>query len=161
MASQNMSVEGSLKDAVSNAQESWGRGVVHIGAAGTWDEAYRRASDFVQSHYVGLEGSLLFCPTKAAEHQFRPTLKDAVSYFVGGDSDHPEDHGFALEPWVNVRFENAGIFSDSGLVLAMGNYFFKTQAGNEVKVEYTFAYEQNEGGKLGVRLHHSALPFSG
>jgi hypothetical protein len=154
-------VEDSLKEAVCAAQEAWGKGVVHIGAANTWAEAHSRASDFVQSHYVGLEGSLLFCPTKAAEHQFRPTLKDAVSYFVGGDSDHPEDRGFALEPWVNVRFENAGIFRDSGMVLAMGNYYFETQSGDQVKVEYTFAYELDEGERLGVRLHHSALPYSG
>ncbi|MEE3052096.1 MAG: hypothetical protein VYB34_00035, partial [Planctomycetota bacterium] len=81
------------------AQESWGEAVVAVGAAPTWKEAHELAVKLVEDHYLFEGGTLLFCPTKAADVQFRARLKDAVSYFVGRDSDHGEDKGFALEPW--------------------------------------------------------------
>ena len=41
---------------------------------------------------------------------------------------------------------------------AMGNYFFTDPDGNEVKVEYTFGYVQDEAGALRINLHHSSMP---
>ena len=38
-----------------------------------------------------------------------------------------------------VRFENTGFIEESRAI-AMGNYFFTTTDGVEVKVEYTFGY---------------------
>ncbi len=141
------------------AQQTWGDGVVHIGAASDWQTAHERATTFVKQMYM-TDGTLLFAPTKASQQQFRPTLKSAVSYFVGQDAAYPEDKGFALEPWVNVRFENAGIQIDAGGVgFAMGNYFFQTADGVETKVEYTFGYKRFKDG-LKIILHHSALPFN-
>tara|TARA_B100000530_G_scaffold165655_1_gene104253 strand:- start:82 stop:627 length:546 start_codon:yes stop_codon:yes gene_type:complete len=142
------------------AQESWGRGVVEIGAKATWEEAYEHAVSHVKSHYV-LDGSLLFGPTKAAKQQFRNTLKSAVSYFVGRDEDFAEDGGFALEPWVSVRFENTGCVSQGDVGIAMGNYFFEQQDGTELKVEYSFVYVRDAQGALKIQLHHSALPYGG
>ena len=90
------------------AQDSWGQAVVAVGAAGSWEDAHTLALKLAEEHYSIEDGSLLFCPTKAAEQQFRTELKDVVSYFVGGDAEHEEDKGFAREPWTSVRFENAG-----------------------------------------------------
>lgn len=142
-------------------QNSWGQALIHVGQADTWDEAYERALELVESHYLLTGEPLLFCPTKAAERQFRGTRKDAVSYFVGQDPDHPEDQGFALEPWHSVRFENAGLVCREGLAMVMGNYFFGRADGTEQKVEYSFVYVRNENGALRIQLHHSALPYPG
>lgn len=143
-----------------NAQRTWGDAVVNVGEATDHAEATRRAEALVNTLYV-TDGSLLFAPTKAAEIQFRPTVESAVSYFVGGNEQFPEDKGFALEPWTSVRFENTGIrFPGPDQALAMGNYFFGRADGAEVKVEFTFAYAKIDGA-VRITLHHSALPFSG
>ena len=51
-----------------------------------------------------------------------------------------EDGGFAIQPWTKVRFENTGFILEESRAIAMGNYFFTTTDGIEVKVEYTFGY---------------------
>ena len=144
---------------IEKAQESWGRAVVGVGAAASWEESHALAVQLVQEHYLTEGGTLLFCPTKAAAVQFRSSVKDAVSYFVGRDPDHAEDKGFALEPWTSVRFENAGIVARGDVGIAMGNYFFGQADGTELKVEYSFVYIRGADGGLRIQLHHSALPY--
>ncbi len=143
---------------VKSAQDAWAQAIVHIGEAATWEEARDRAEQTVKDLYV-LDDSLLFCPTKACDDQFRRDLDGAVSYFVGRNDKYPEDMGFALEPWAAVRFENTGVFCRADLALAMGNYFFTTRSGAELKVEFSFAYVSDGEGKLKIQLHHSALPY--
>ena len=145
---------------IQDAQDSWGRSVVHVGAAEDWNAAHARAVDLVEQHYR-LDGSLLFCPTKAAEIQFRNHIEAAVSYFVGNNPAFPEDQGFALQPWTSVRFENTGVAIRGETGMAMGNYFFGTADGAEVKVEFSFVYVRDAKGRLKIQLHHSAMPYSG
>jgi hypothetical protein len=72
----------------------------------------------------------------------------------------PEDHGFALQPWSAVRFENAGIIIDADSAVAMGNYFFTdANTGKEAKAEFTFGYVRGTDGKLLINVHHSAFPY--
>ena len=113
----------------------------------------------MESHYLLSGEPLLFCPTKAAERQFRGTRKDAVSYFVGHGL--PEDAGFALQSWKSIRFENAGIVCRDGVGISMGNYFFSRADGDELKVEYTFVHVRDSAGDVKIQLHHSALPYRG
>lgn len=149
---------GIERKAVEAAQAAWGAAVVYIGESADHAEAVSRAGEVFDTLYIG-DGSLLFCPTLAADEQFRPTRRDAVSYFVGGDDKHPEDNGFALAPYTAVRFENAGIVLRGDTAIAMGNYFFTRPDGSELKVEYTFAYVP-DGDGLRIQVHHSALPYS-
>jgi hypothetical protein len=142
------------------AQASWGRAVVNVGATASWDKASALATELVENHYQLEDGTLLFCPTKASEKPFRTTLKEVVSYFVGGDRDHGEDSGFALEPWSSIRFENHGVVSREDVGIAMGHYYFGRQDGSELKVEYSFVYVRDAQGILRIQLHHSALPYS-
>ena len=130
-----------------------------IGAAPTWDAAHALAVDTVTRLYRIEDGTLLFCPTKASDKQFRATLQDAVSYFVGRDSRHPEDQGFALEPWTSVRFENTGIVCRDDVAITMGNYYIGRADGSELKVEFSFVYVRESDDKLRIQLHHSALPY--
>lgn len=141
------------------AQKIWGDGIVEIGKAYSNKGDYEAlAAQHVDELYGYDEGTVLFKPTKAAAEQFRLTEPRAVSYFVGGVVE--EDHGFALQPWTKVRFENAGIIINSDSATAMGNYFF-TDAGTnkEVKVEYTFGYVRGDNGELLIDVHHSAFPY--
>lgn len=142
------------------AQRVWGEGVVRIGKIYKDDEDYvAEAEKHVEKMYAYGVGPVLFKPTKAAEVQFRNTPEGAVSYFVGGNDDYSEDHGFALQPWIKVEFEDVE-FVEGQQALAMGNYYFTTEAGERVKVEFSFGYVRDEQGNLRINLHHSSLPYT-
>ncbi|MCG8550163.1 MAG: hypothetical protein MI799_07165 [Desulfobacterales bacterium] len=146
---------------VSQAQQAWGEGIVVIGKIFTDGGDYVKAAEnHIDTLYDFQSGPVLFKPTKAAESQFRMTRESAVSYFVSGNDNFKEDHGFAIHPWTKVRFENAGTFITGNYAVAMGNYFFTETDGTEVKVEYTFGYVKDAEGQLNINLHHSSVPFS-
>ena len=148
------------KDLIHEAQKKWGEGIVKIGTLKNNDsECLQYTTSFLNEMY-DFDNVVLFKPTKASVEQFRPTFKMALSYFIGGhDSFCSEDDGFAMKPWVDVKFENSGYIIEDGRAIAMGNYFFKDSSNKEVKVEFTFGYKLNNG-KLVIDLHHSSLPFS-
>ncbi len=141
---------------VEKAQMAWGNGIVKIGKA---EDPREAAISHIDKFYAFGSSDVLFKPTLAAEDQFRGDEKEALSYFIGQDME--EDKGFALAPYTNVRWENEGIIVDGDSAMAMGNYFFTTTEGNEVKVEYTFGYMKDEDGNVKINLHHSSLPYSG
>lgn len=131
-----------------------------IGSASSWEESHALAVGLARTLYL-LDGTLLFCPTKAAERQFRRNIEDVVSYFVGRDENNPEDQGFALTRLSDIRFENDGIVCGSEHAMAMGNYFFIRPEGSELKAEFSFVYVRDAKGDIKIQLHHSALPYSG
>ncbi|MCH2037781.1 MAG: hypothetical protein MK137_04225 [Rickettsiales bacterium] len=142
------------KEEVDAAQKEWGQGIVAIGQSENPKAAAENHLDTLYGYEIG---NVLFKPTKAKEDQFRNTREKALSYFVKGVI--PEDKGFALAPFTNVRFENKSSIIDCDSALAMGNYYFTTQEGKDVKVEYSFGYVKDEEGKLKINLHHSSLPY--
>ena len=145
---------------IEKAQEKWGNGIVKIGELkDTIKECRMFTLDFISKMYDYENGIVQFKPTKASDAQFRGDVKAALSYFIGSDSDFSEDSGFALNPWVNVDFENNSINIINDIAIAMGNYFFKDNNGNKTKVEYSFVYKKNDKGDLKIILHHSSLPF--
>ncbi|WP_299184849.1 hypothetical protein [uncultured Aquimarina sp.] len=146
---------------IENIQKTWGQGVVQIGTL----QADRLAietytENFVNELYDFDDKEVLFKPTKAAIDQFRITKEGAISYFIGGNSKFSEDKGFALQPWTQVKFENAALILEENRALAMGNYFFTDTNGQDTKVEYTFGYRKDSNGKLKIDVHHSSLPFN-
>ena len=146
---------------IAEAQRVWGDGIVTIGKIFTDKGDYVKAAEnHLDTLYAFETGTVLFKPTKAADDQFRPTREAALSYFVGGNDTFKEDHGFAIHPWANVRFENSANFIRGDYAVAMGNYFFTQGDGTEVKVEYTFGYIKGPDGKLKINLHHSSIPFN-
>ena len=115
--------------------------------------------NFLGEHYSFESGDVLFKPTKCESQQFRPTILEALSYFIAGENKAcAEDKGFALNPWTKVRFENSGFIIEDSRAIAMGNYYFTDLTGVETKVEYTFGYKLSNG-ELKIDLHHSSLPF--
>jgi hypothetical protein len=150
----------SLKD-IENIQKEWGDSLVRLGSLKNNRVACEKEVEILINKLYGYNnGTVLFKPTKAKDDQFRPTFEGAKSYFIGQNNDFSEDSGFALQPWTNVRFENASIILNDNNALAMGNYFFTQINGSVVKVEYTFGYFLNENNNLKINLHHSSLPFS-
>ena len=144
---------------VKDAQSAWGEGIVAIATAHTNGGDYvSLAEDHVNTLYAYQMGPVLFKPTLAATDQFRPTFDTALSYFVASNNACPEDQGFAIKGWTNVRFVNSDVIINGNTALAMGNYFFTSQDGSEVKVEYTFGYIKADDGSLRIQLHHSSMP---
>ncbi len=144
---------------ISNAQRAWGDGIVAIANAHLSGGDYVGiARNHVETLYAYGISPVLFKPTLAAEEQFRPNFESALSYFVASNNECPEDKGFAIKGWTNVRFENSDMILRDDSAIAMGNYFFTGQDGNEVKVEYTFGYIMDENGALRINLHHSSMP---
>ena len=147
------------REDIDNAQQAWGDGIVAIAKAHSDGGDYEAvARNHVETLYAYGMGDVLFKPTLAAVEQFRPTFDEALSYFVASNNACPEDKGFAIKGWTNVRFENAGVILRETTALAMGNYFFTTPEGDEVKVEYTFGYVLDEMGALRINVHHSSMP---
>jgi len=59
-----------------------------------------------------------------------------------------------------VRWENIGVKIIGNVALAMGNYYFTpANGGDEVKVEYSFAYTKDKDGNLKIILHDSHIPY--
>lgn len=149
------------KKQVLETQNNWGNGVVKIGALKDNRAACEKfASEFLDELYAFNNGHLLFKPTKCEIEQFRPTKAEALSYFIAGKNRTcNEDKGFAIQPWIKVRFENSNLILEENRAIAMGNYFFTDVNGNEVKVEYTFGYKLING-VLKIDVHHSSFPYT-
>ena len=149
------------KSQIHETQKKWGDGIVKIGALkDNESECLEFTSSFLNSLYDFENNDVLFKPTKAAEQQFRPNFEMALSYFLGGSQSYcSEDEGFAMKPWLDVKFVNSGFIIENERAIAMGNYFFTDSSGAVVKVEYTFGYKLRNGS-LVIDLHHSSLPFS-
>ena len=110
------------KEQVLSAQQSWGSGVVSIGSLmSDMVECEKYAEDFLSNHYAFDSSEVLFKPTKCAVEQFRHTHSEALSYFIAGEKRScNEDGGFALNPWMKVRFENTGMILEENRAIAMG-----------------------------------------
>ena len=150
---------GITEQAVIDAQNAWGTGIVEIAKVHTdGGDFTARATQHIEDLYAYGASDVMFKPTLAAEDQFREEFSEALSYFVG--TDGTEDSGFAIKGWTNVRWENNGIYTNGDAAMAMGNYFFTGPDGTETKVEYTFGYITDADGNLKINLHHSSLPYA-
>ena len=152
---------------VRDAQNLWATSIVDI------SRCFLQGGDYVAlgGERAGMlygygHSDVLFKPTKAAQHQFRPTANEAMSYFVGGDvipGGYGEDHGFAINAkkgFSKVVFNNHAIDCYGDVALAMGTYDFTCATTGDVSsVEYTFGYTRNADGKVRICLHHSSIPY--
>ena len=149
------------KEEVLNAQKKWSDGLLDIGKSYSVNADYKlESANYLSKLYAFHMGEVLFKPTLASVQQFRLKKEDALSYFIGGNSNFVEDSGFALLGWKAVRFENIGIKIEGNIAIAMGNYFFQKEDDSEVKVEYTFVYKKDDSGKLYIILHDSHFPYN-
>ncbi len=153
---------------VKAAQEAWCEALVKIGKVYEERGAYRAvASQAIDNLYDYKEGKVFFKPTLAfGKNTFRPTKAGALSYFVGGNQDFPEDNpGFAVKtPWVRcVAVNNAapnGIQIHGNIAITMGNVSLTSKDEKTTKVDKTFVFRRGGDGKLRLCVHHSSLPFA-
>ena len=155
---------------VEQAQKDWAAAIAGC------SKVYADGGDFVgaageaagQLYGYG-HADVLFKPTKATAHPFRPTGEEAMSYFVGADAmDNAkfkgEDAGFAINGgrgWKDVTFRNHQVELNGPTAQAMGDYVFTdATSGDKVRVEYTFGYKRNDDGKVRIYLHHSSVPYA-
>jgi hypothetical protein len=153
------------EEEVNAAQRAWCDAVVQIGAVHAEGGDFRAvASELIDELYDYSEGTVFFKPTLAfGKNAFRSTKQGALSYFVAGDADFPEDTGFALKHWVEVWYDNNaaenGIQIHGNLAITMGNVFLRNVAGEELMVDKTFVFRRCSDGKLRLCAHKSALPY--
>ena len=148
------------KEDVLYIQKKWADAVVLLGKLKDNRAACNKAAhEFIPQLYAVKEKKILFKPTLASQFQFRHTEDEIISYFIGNNPKIKEDKGFAMRPWTEVRFENAGMITESERAIVMGNYFFKSPDGQTTKVEFTFGYIRLEDGTVKIDLHHSSLPY--
>jgi hypothetical protein len=153
-------------DEVNAAQQAWCDALVKIGQTKEEGGDYRAFAEQVLSEAYNYDyGKVFFKPTLAfGDQTFRNDKKGALAYFVGGDPDYPNDKGFALQPWVKARYDNAGADNQGiqiygSVAITMGNVWVTDKEGNETMVEKTWVFRKGKDGKLRIIVHKSSLPF--
>jgi len=146
------------------ARTAWGDGLVAIAEAFDTDGIERArhiASDVIDAAYGYQLGPVLFKPTLSGGAQtFRTTKAGALSYFVGHSTDYPQDGGFALKSWREVRSETAAEFTDGDVGMWMGWILCIDKDGKLTKVDKSFGYQKDAEGNMRIVLHHSSLPYA-
>ena len=147
------------EEEVFSAQKHWSDGLIKISNNHKNNLDYiSQAINHIDRLYDYSAGKVLFKPTLAKDIPFRNTKEGALSYFVANNDDFPEDNGFALKGWTDVRWENSGIQIFDNIAIAMGNYFFTNNEGT-IMVEFSFVYRKDDQGNLKIILHDSHLPY--
>lgn len=150
---------------VNAAQQAWCDGLVKISRVHKEGGDYKVvASQLIDDLYDYKEGRVFFKPTLATgKNTFRSTREGALSYFIGGNENFPEDAGFALKDWVKVRYDNNaaenGIQIHGDIAITMGNVYLTNSKGDEVMVDKTFVFRRGADGRLRLCAHKSALPY--
>lgn len=154
-------------DEVNAAQQAWCDAVVQIAKLHAESDDYKTfAEQVLTDAYDYDNGMVFFKPTLTTGNQtFRMTKKGALSYFVGGDTEYPNDKGFGIKPWVKASYDNYGEGNDGiqlqgNIAITMGNVSFTDKDGDVVTVDKTWAFKKGDDGKIRIILHHSSLPYS-
>ncbi len=139
-------------------QNAWSQSIIGIGGAFNNDRDYKDlAKRHVQNFYGFDDGEVLVKPAFAKSKKFRTTSEGIISYLVGGNDNFPEDQGFALRVWKDIRWENAGIINGDGdVALAMGNYYLTDSLGEEQEFEFTIGFKKNKAKELKIVAHKAA-----
>lgn len=147
------------------AQEAWCNALVSISqtyASEGQEAASALAKQVIDAAYAYQMGVVLFKPTlTVAPQTFRTTREGALAYFVGGDSNYPNDSGFALKGWSACSATNAGIFISGNSATSMGNVMITGADGAVTTVDKTWKFVKDDAGNLRIAVHHSSLPFTG
>lgn len=145
---------------VQTAQRAWCDALLSISSTSARNGDARGVADKVLSTAYDYDrGTVLFKPTLThGEQTFRMDKRGALAYFVGGDSQYPNDSGFARKPWVGCEAKVAGVYTTPEKTIAMGNIMLTQANGERVTVDKTFGYVRGPDGGLRIVLHHSSLP---
>lgn len=149
------------KQDLANARKAWGDALVKISTVN--DEyglkaATQVANQVLDAAYGYNLGPVLFKPTlTSGVHTFRPTREGALAYFVGQNSNFP-DEGFALKNWREADIQTVAEFVDGDVGMWMGNVTLTDKYGRKTTVDKSWGYKKDENGDVRIVLHHSSLP---
>ena len=120
----------------------------------------KQANKILSDNYDYDNGKVLFKPTLAFGNQtFRPTKKGALAYFIGGNSDFPNDKGFKLKPWVKVWFSKLDYILHDNLAIVQCNIHLIGEDDSHLFVNKSFVFKICEDDKIRIILHQSSLPY--
>ncbi len=151
---------------VNAAQQGWCDALLSIAKAHAEGGDYKAIATAVLSNVYNYDnGIVLFNPTLSFGAQnFRLDKEGAAAYFIGGNPKYPNDSGFALKPWVNCSYTNAGnnegVLIEGETAMTMGNVTLIDAKGAQTTVDKFFAFKRGADGKLKLIAHKSALPFT-
>jgi len=149
---------------VEAAQKAWGDALVKISddyQVGGHAKAKATASAVLDAAYGYNLGPVLFKPTlTVAPQTFRTSKEGALAYFVGGDSNFPNDKGFALKGWKKVEVANAAVHINGDVANTMGKVSITDKNGKVTTVDKTWTFKKDDSGVVRIVLHHSSLPYS-
>ena len=148
---------------ITKARKNWGDALVSISTTfedqGV-DATIEIAGNIIDSLYGYKFDTVMFKPTLASgERTFRPTRDGCLSYFVGHNSDYPDDNGFGIKGWRSVVSETSNSFVNEEVALWMGRVKLTEKNGNTTTVDKSWGYKRDEEGVLRIILHHSSLPY--
>mgnify|MGYP000412737507 FL=1 len=149
------------KEMAYTALQTWCDNVVEVGkiyAEGGDAQAF--SEQVLSDNYDYDNGHVLFKPTQTFGQQtFRPTKEGALSYFVGGNSDFPNDKGFKLKPWVKVWFSKEDLILHNDLAIVQCNVHFIGSDDSHIFVNKSFVFKECDDGRVRIILHQSSLPY--
>ena len=151
---------------IESAQTEWCNALLNISSTYSTqgiETAKTTAQQVLDAAYgYKVDIKVLFKPTLASgDDTFRLTNEGALSYFVGNNSNHPHDHGFALKSWVNCTSVRSSMYlhPSGDIAFTMGNVIFGNKDGTFTIVDKTWAYFKGDDRVTRIILHHSSLPY--
>lgn len=124
-------------------------------------DVHSAAKQVLTDNYDYDNGKVLFKPTLAfGEQTFRPSKEGALAYFVGGNSNFPNDKGFLLKPYVKAWFTDLDFILHDLLAIVQCNIHFIGADGHQFFVNKSFVFKVCEDGKVRIILHQSSFPFA-
>lgn len=157
--------QGLSEQEVLNAQNGWCAALVDISKTNEekgHDAAKKLAKNVIDAAYGYQMGAVLFKPTLTVVPQtFRPTSEGALSYFVAGNDNFPNDKGFALMGWTACEVENNAVFIAGDSASTIGKVHFTAPDGSVTSVDKTWGFVKDDAGDVRIVLHHSSLEYAG
>lgn len=147
---------------VNDTLQLWCDNVVLVGEISAAGGDVTLAADKVLSdNYDYDNGKVLFKPTLAFGNQtFRPKKEGAMAYFVGNNSDFPNDKGFKLKPWINVWFTDSDYILHHNIAIVQCNVHLIEAEQSQIFVNKSFVFKIGDDGKIRILLHQSSLPYN-
>jgi hypothetical protein len=157
--------QGLSEQEVLNAQNGWCAALLDISKTNEdkgQAAATALAKNIIDAAYGYQMGAVLFKPTLTVVPQtFRPTSEGALSYFVGGNENFPNDKGFALMGWTDCKVDNNAVFIAGDSASTIGKVHFTGPDGSVTSVDKTWGFVKDDAGNVRIVLHHSSLEYAG
>ncbi|RGP54313.1 hypothetical protein [Pseudomonas abyssi] len=146
---------------VVDSVQRWCDNVVRIGQIHSeGGDVTAAATQILTDTYDYDKGKVLFKPTLTFGPQtYRPTKEGALSYFIGGNPDFPDDTGFKLKPWMKLWFNKLDYLLHGDLAIVQCNVHLIGEDDSHIFVNKSFVFKMCDDGRVRIVLHQSSLPF--